>query len=59
MEQLISQYGPILKLQLGSWDAVFLTNYHHIKKAFQSAEFSFRPSIFLFELVAHGNHGIR
>ena len=59
MNILINRYGPIFKLKLGSWDAVFLTDYRHIKKAFQNPDLSFRPKIYVFELINQGrNHGI-
>ncbi len=58
MKQMIDKYGPIFKLKLGYWDAIMITDYQLMKKAFQNPDFSFRPRIYLFELVSHGNHGI-
>ena len=57
MKKMTDKHGTIFRLKLGSWNSIVFTDYHQIKKVFHNAEFSFRPSIYLFELVGHGNHG--
>ena len=59
MKYLIEQYGPIFKLRLGSVDTVVITDYHLIKKAFQSQELSYRPNLFYLEYASQGFHGRR
>ena len=57
MKHLTDKHGPIFKLKLGSWHTVVITDYELIKKAFHEPEFSYRPNIFLFELISQGGHG--
>ena len=51
MSYYLKKYGPIFRLKLGSWNAVFLTDYHQIKRAFASTEFSHRPGVLNFEMM--------
>ena len=56
MEHYIQKYGPIFRLKLGSWNAVVISDYHQIKKAFNTAEFASRPEMFIFGLFDY--HGV-
>lgn len=58
MKWLIDKYGPIFKLKLGSFDAIVLTDFEHIKKAWNRAELSYRPALYLFEFASKGFLGI-
>ncbi len=58
MGRLVDTYGPLFQLQLGSWNTVFLADYELIKKAFHSADFAYRPRMFLFEFFSKGSHGL-
>ena len=58
MKHLIDKYGPIFRLKFGSWQAIVVSDYELIRKAFHRQDMSFRPKIYLFELTGHGNHGL-
>ena len=59
MKYLTEKYGPVFKLRLGSVDTVVITDYHLIKKAFQSQELTYRPNLFYLEFASQGFHGSR
>ena len=59
MKYLTEKYGPVFKVRLGSVDTVVITDYHLIKKAFQSQELTYRPNLFYLEFASQGFHGSR
>jgi len=58
MEKLRQKYGPIFQLQLGSWTTVVLTDCQQIKQFLNQPEFSYRPSMFLFNAFSCNGHGV-
>lgn len=58
MKWLREKYGPIFKLKFGSFDAIILTDFEHIKRAWQRPELSYRPTLYLFEFASRGYHGL-
>ena len=57
MDKLRRKYGPIFQLQLGSWTTIVLTDCQHIKQFFNQPEFSYRPSMFLFNAFSYNGYG--
>jgi len=57
MEKLRQKYGSIFQLQLGSWTTVVLTDCQHIKQFLNQPDFSYRPSMFLFNAFSCNGHG--
>ena len=58
MEYYTKKYGPIFRLQMGSLDAVILTDYHSIKQAFNHPDMTQRPKILGFEISSSNYHGL-
>jgi len=58
MDKLRRKYGPIFQLQLGSWTTIVLTDCQHIKQFFNQPEFSYRPSMFLFNAFSYNGYGV-
>lgn len=54
----VRKYGPIFRLQLGSFNAVMMTDFYQIKRALNSPHFTYRPTIYNFETASLGFHGI-
>lgn len=52
------KYGQVFHLKLGSWDAVVLTDYWQIKRAFNSPDFAFRPGLLSFRTYSVDFHGV-
>lgn len=57
LEYYVKKYGPIFQLKLGSWDAVFVTDYDQMKRMLNNADFTIRPETFLFQATSLGGHG--
>ena len=52
------KYGPIFRIKLGSYNAIVITDYNLVKKAFSSADFTFRADFMTAKLFSLDGHGL-
>lgn len=58
MDYYTQKYGPIFQIQMGSFNAVVLTDYHLIKQAFNHPDMTLRPTTYGQEIFSSGFHGL-
>jgi len=58
IEYYTKKYGPIFRIQLGSYEAVIINDYNLIKKAFSSQDFISRPMNLMTKLHSMEGHGV-
>ena len=58
IEYYTKKYGPIFRIQLGSYEAVIINDYNLIKKAFSSQDFISRPMNLTNKLQSMEGHGV-
>ncbi|XP_072025499.1 cytochrome P450 2U1-like [Amphiura filiformis] len=61
IDQLAQKYGPVYRLQFGSFLVVILNDFESVRQAFlkQAAEFDDRPKLLVFEMATPGKGIVR